>query len=142
MQRLSRLSNERHSLLLTGLPADVPRSGSHRTVPHRVRRPLSLAVERQKELPQRHVSQLAARVQRGANDVCHRYCENNGPTHPKYPIRFPFDALGNPMVESSRRDRGPQFDYGLFVPRLGPQRNEQLLSNQVRTLYHPLRQED
>ena len=55
------------------MPAHVHGPGLDRTVPHREGRAVPLAAQRQEELPQRHLPQLAPRVQRRPNDVRHRH---------------------------------------------------------------------
>ena len=59
----------------TGMSENVPRPGPDWQVPHRVRGAVSLAAQCQEELPQRHLPQLATRIQCGADDVCHYHGE-------------------------------------------------------------------
>lgn len=59
------------------MPADVLGIGFRGALSHRLRGAVPLAAERQEELPECYISQLAARVQRGPDDVLHSngmYC--------------------------------------------------------------------
>ena len=60
-------------VVAAGLSADVHGTGPDGQIPHRIGRPLPLVAQRQEELPQRHLPQLAPRFQRRSNDVRHRH---------------------------------------------------------------------
>lgn len=61
---------------MKGLSADVHGTGPDRKVPHRAGCPVPLVAQRQEELPQRNLPQLAARFQRRSNDVRHCHCKS------------------------------------------------------------------
>lgn len=66
--RRSQPGRRRHA---QGMPPHVPRPGPGGALPHRLRDAVPVAAEREEELSQRDLSQLATRVQRGADDVLH-----------------------------------------------------------------------
>ena len=65
--------NELEPTFFPGVTPDVHRPGLSRAVPHRLHGPVPLVGLRQEELPRRHLSQLASRLQRRADDV---RCDN------------------------------------------------------------------
>lgn len=88
----------------------VPGPGPRGAFPRRLRNTVPLVVVRQEKLPQRNVPQLAARLQRGPNDVRH--------------------IDGDAMVERFRRNRMHGLDDRLFVSRSRPQGHQQFVPNQ------------
>lgn len=93
-----------------GMSQNVSWFGSRRALSHRLRDALSVAVKREEELPKRYLPQLAACIQRRADDV-------------RYPD---IDAV----VEGFRGDWVPCSRDWLLVSWPRPPRNQQLVPNQ------------